>query len=110
MLPNSGFHSTPELAEHYLAGETIPAVDEAAMWLGRGLATAAHLLGPEILLVSGSIGLLGERYLADVRRSYAIAAMKSHRTIPILPTQLGADSGLLGAGILARQRLTARSS
>jgi hypothetical protein len=31
--------------------------------------------------------------------------MKSYRNIPILPTQLGADSGLLGAGVYARQRL-----
>jgi glucokinase len=105
MLPNSGFSSLRELAHHYLANETIPAVDEATLWLGRGLAIAAHLLGPEVLLVGGSIGLLGERYLADVRRSYEIAAMKSYRAIPILPTQLGADSGLLGAGVYARQRL-----
>lgn len=105
MLPNSGYASMRELAQHYLAGETIPAVDEATLWLGRGLAIAAHLLGPEVLLVGGSIGLLGERYLADVRRSYTIAAMKSYRAIPILPTQLGADSGLLGGGVYARQRL-----
>jgi glucokinase len=106
MLPNSGFGFLRELAHHYLAGETIPAVDEATLWLGRGLAIAAHLLGPEVLLVGGSIGLLGERYLADVRRSYEIAAMKSYRSIPILPTQLGADSGLLGGGVYARQRFT----
>jgi glucokinase len=106
MLPNSGYASMRELAQHYLAGETIPAVDEATLWLGRGLAIAAHMLGPEVLLVGGSIGLLGERYLADVRRSYEIAAMKSYRNISILPTQLGADSGLLGGGVYARQRVS----
>jgi glucokinase len=73
--------------------------------MGRGLAIAAHLLGPEAILVGGSIGLLGERYLADVRKSYAVAAVKSYRNIPILPTELGADSGLLGAGVLAQQRV-----
>jgi glucokinase len=104
MLPNSGFESMRLLADHYLAGETIPAVDESALWLGRGLAIAAHLLGPEAILVGGSIGLLGYRYLDDVRRSFAIAAVKSYRNIPILPTQLGADSGILGAGVLALQR------
>jgi glucokinase len=105
MLPNSGFESMRLLADHYLAGETIPAVDESALWMGRGLAIAAHLLGPEAILVGGSIGLLGERYLADVRKSYAVAAVKSYRNIPILPTELGADSGLLGAGVLAQQRV-----
>lgn len=106
MLPHSGFASMHELAQHYLAGETIPAVDESALWLGRGLAMAAHLLGPEILLVGGSTGLLGERYLDAVKESYQVAAMKSYRNIPIVPTQLGADSGLLGAGVLARQKQT----
>jgi glucokinase len=105
MLPASGYASLHELADHYLAGGSIAAVDEAAHWLGHGLAVAAHMLGPQILLVGGSIGLLGERYLADVRQAYQIAAMKSYRNIPILPTQLGADSGLLGAGVYARQRL-----
>ncbi len=105
MLPASGYASLRALATDYLAGASIPAVDEAAHWLGHGLAMAAHMLGPEVLLVGGSIGLLGERYLDDVRRSYAVAAMKSYRNIPILPTQLGADSGLLGAGVYARQRI-----
>lgn len=104
MLPASGYPSLRALADDYLAGKSIPAVDEAAHWLGHGLAQAAHALGPEVLLVGGSIGLLGERYLEDVRRSYVVAAMKSYRNIPILPTQLGADSGLLGAGVYARQR------
>lgn len=105
MMPASGYDSLHVLAEDYRAGKSIPAVDEAAQWLGHGLAVAAHMLGPQVLLVGGSIGLLGERYLDAVRQSYQIAAMKSYRDIPILPTQLGADSGLLGAGLYARQRM-----
>ncbi len=34
MLPNSGFASMHELAQHYHAGEVILAVDESARWLG----------------------------------------------------------------------------
>ena len=80
-------------------------MDEAAHWLGVGLASLGHVLGPEAIVVGGSVGLLGERYLAQVQRSFIQHSMALHQVIPILPAQLQADSGLLGAGVLARQRL-----
>ena len=93
------------MAAAYNAGTTIPAVDEGAEWLGRGLAGLAHVLGPEALIVGGSVGLLGERYLTIVRQTYQENAMYSYRNIAILPAQLAADSGLLGAGVLAERAL-----
>lgn len=105
ILAHSEFDSIHELAAYYRAGGEIPAVDEAALWLGRGLASLAHILGPEAILVGGSVGLLGAHYLEAVRASFKEHAMQSYRTTPILPNQLAADSGLLGAGILARRRL-----
>jgi predicted NBD/HSP70 family sugar kinase len=66
----------------------------------------AHVLGPEALVVGGSVGLLGERYLHQVRASYQEHAMLSYRRIPILAAQLAADTGLLGAGLWARQGLS----
>ncbi len=105
MVAQSGYASIHTLAEAYRAGATIAAVDEAALWLGRGLATIAHVLGPEALVVGGSIDLLGTRYLDRVRQSYVDHAMISYRKIPLLPATLAADTGLLGAGLLARQVL-----
>lgn len=102
MVAESGFPSIQTLAYAYGAGRSIPAVDEAAHWLGRGLASLAHTLGPEAMIIGGSIGLLGERYVAVVRQSFARHAMPLHQLTPILPAQLQADSGLLGAGVLAR--------
>lgn len=107
IVAHSGYPSIQPLAAAYRAGATIPAVDEAALWLGRGLASAAHVLGPEAIVVGGSVGLLGERYLALVQQSYRDHAMLSYRKIPVLAAQLAADTGLLGAGIWARQRLAA---
>jgi glucokinase len=105
MLAHSGFASIQLLAAAYSEGRAVPAVDEAALWLGRGLASLAHALGPEVIVVGGSVGLLGERYLTQVRQSFAVHSMFLHRTIPITPAQLHADSGLVGAGILARHGL-----
>ena len=105
MVANSGFPTIQVLADHYRRGGTAPAVDEAARWLGIGLASLAHVIGPQAIVIGGSIGLLGERYLTQVRLSFKEHATLLHRSIPILPAQLEADSGLLGAGVLARRGL-----
>lgn len=106
IVANSGYPSIQQLSAAYSAGEAIPAVDEAALWLGRGLASLAHVLGPEAMVVGGSVGLLGQRYLALVQQSYRDHAMLSYRKMPVLAAQLAADTGLLGAGLRARQGLT----
>ena len=103
IVAESGYPSIQQLAAEYTAGQAIPIVDEAALWLGRGLATMAHILGPEALVVGGSVGLLGSRYLGLVQQSYQKHAMLSYRKIPVLAARLAADTGLLGAGLWARQ-------
>jgi glucokinase len=103
MVAESGYPSIQTLAADYAAGAAMPAVDAAAGWLGIGLASLAHTLGPEVIVVGGSVGLLGERYLAAVRQSFVAHTMPIHAITPILPALLQADSGLFGAGLLARQ-------
>jgi glucokinase len=101
MVARSGYPSIQALAADYQAGVPVAAVDEAAGWLGSGLASMAHMLAPEAILVGGSVGLLGENYLAQVRAAFWRHTLASHRATPLLPTALGADSGLIGAGLLA---------
>jgi len=103
LVARSGYPSIQALAAAYQTGAAIPAVDEGAAWLGRGLASLAHVLGPEVLIVGGSVGLLGARYLRLVEAAYRAQVMPSYRHIPLLPARLGADSGLLGAGVLAER-------
>jgi glucokinase len=105
IVERSGYPSIQAVAADYTAGHSIPAVDEAAAWLGVGLASLAHIVGPEAIVVGGSVGLLGERYLTAVRAAFLANTMPSYRMIPILPAQLAADSGLLGAGIFARRSM-----
>lgn len=106
IVANSDYPAIQPLAAAYQTGQAIPAVEEAAFWLGRGLASLAHVLGPEAIIVGGSVGLLGERYLHAVQQSYCAHAMLSYRAIPVLAAQLAADTGLLGAGLWARQGLS----
>jgi glucokinase len=103
MMQRSGYASVQEMATDYAAGKPIPAVEEAALWLGRGLASIAHMLAPEAILIGGSAVLLGVRYLAAVKSSFAEHTLASHRKIDLLFTQLGADSGLIGAGLVASE-------
>jgi glucokinase len=103
MVQRSGYASVPALAAAYTTGMDVPAVDEAALWLGRGLASIAHVLAPEAILIGGSAALLGVRYLTAVTHHFALHTLPSHRDIPLLFTQLGADSGLIGAGLVASE-------
>jgi glucokinase len=103
MVAESAYSTIQELAAAYCAGVTVPSVDRAAAWLGKGLAILAHVLAPEAILIGGSAGLLGERYLAAVQAGLEQHSLVSHRAIPLHFTQLGADSGLIGAGLLASE-------
>jgi glucokinase len=109
MVAESGFPSIQALAACYCAGDPVPAIDEAARWLGVGLASLVHVLGPEAVVIGGSVGLLGERYLAVVRNSFRMHSMPLHRMTPILSAQCEGDIGLIGAGILARRGLQGES-
>jgi glucokinase len=105
ILEASGHESLQTLADAYKAGADIPAITEAATWLGWGLASLAHILGPEVIVIGGSVGLLGDRYMQTVQQAFTAKAMASYRQTPLLTTQLGPDSGLLGAGLEARQKV-----
>jgi predicted NBD/HSP70 family sugar kinase len=60
------------------------AVDEASCTAGAGLASIAHVLAPEAILIGGSAVLLGERYLAKVTQAFEQHTLPSHRQIPLV--------------------------
>ena len=101
MVAESGYASVHDLAEVYRVGTAVPAVEQAAAWLGKGLAMIAHVLAPEAILIGGSAGLLGPRYLAAVQVALDHFSLPSHHGISLHFAELGADSGLIGAGLLA---------
>lgn len=106
MVEASGYPSIQALAADYRAGAAIPAVESAAQWLGRGLALIAHTLAPEAILIGGSVGLLGARYLEAVAATLRRQTLPSHHDIRLLFSALGPDSGLIGAGLVVAEQET----
>lgn len=104
MVARGGYPSIQALAETYGRGVEVPAVEEAAGWLGRGLAMIAHVLAPEAFLIGGSATLLGDPYLAAVQATFRRMTLVSHRETPFHFAALGADSGLIGAGLVTGDR------
>jgi glucokinase len=76
-------------------------VERAAGALGKGLAELVNALDPGVLVIGGGLGL-AERY-----RDLAVAAMRplvfadDTRALPVVPAQLGADAGIIGAALAA---------
>ncbi len=80
-------------------------VAQAAEALGAGIASAINLVSPQRVVIAGSIQLLGDPYLAAVKQSMQRRAMTPRRTTQLCFSQLGSDPALVGAALLARQRL-----
>ena len=78
--------------------------------LGFGLANLIAVLDPEIIVVGGGLGSVGESLLGPARRVVADAIHGfSHRMPPpILVAGLGPDAGAMGAAILAADVIAGR--
>jgi glucokinase len=91
-----------ERAEQVLADPVhAPLVDAAANELGHALATLVNALDPEAVVIGGGLGLVEpyrERVVAAAR-----AAIEHDKTreLPIIPATLGAQSGVIGAALVA---------
>jgi predicted NBD/HSP70 family sugar kinase len=77
------------------------AVNQAADWLGLGLASLFNVLDPQLIVVGGSIQLFGEPYLKRVQSTLVECATRLIRPLPVIFSSVGADGGLLGASVLA---------
>lgn len=94
-----------EWAEDVLADPALDdVVEAAAAALGAGLAWLVNALDPGIVVIGGGLGL------ADRYRELAMAAMRpmifAHNTreVRVVPAELGADAGVIGAALAAVQR------
>jgi glucokinase len=76
-------------------------VNQAAAWLGLGLASLFNVLDPQLIVVGGSIQLFGEHYLEQVHATLVRRATRLIRPLPVIFSRVAADAGLLGAAVLA---------
>lgn len=91
--------------------EAVRVVNEMVDWLARGLTTAAHLLNPEVIIIGGGVVQAGETFLKPLERlfkSYTLERVTEG--CKLLPAELGADAGVLGAARLAWQNIAKESA
>lgn len=84
------------------AGEpgAIRIFEEAAQYLGRGLAAAINLLNPEAIFIGGGVGRSLDILIPGIRKTVEEETVAPARSIPILYTKLGYEAAFLGASCL----------
>lgn len=81
-------------------------VRELAGWLGIGLVSMAHIFDPEMIVVGGGVGELGELLLGPARDFVRENAMSPARDrVRIEAAKLGNEAGLVGGGLAAWEAL-----
>jgi glucokinase len=78
-------------------------VTEVGRAFGQGLADLTAIFDPQLIVVGGGLGSVGESILGPARRVLADALHGgNHRIAPtVLVAHLGADAGAIGAALLA---------
>ena len=87
------------------------ALSRVGVWLGVGLVTVANLLDPEVVVIGGALAAAGDLLLDPARavlRERAIEPAAS--SVRVERAKFGADAGLLGAALVARDRVAAGGS
>jgi glucokinase len=79
------------------------AIEDAARWLGIGIANVITMVHPELVLLGGGVSALGDRLLLPVRREIADRVrMFPSADVQVKLAELGEHAGLWGAIALAR--------
>jgi glucokinase len=76
--------------------------------LGVGIANAVNIFNPEVVVVGGGVIAAGDLLLEPARRVVAERALSPSKDVArIVPARFGAESGMLGAALLAREAVRA---
>ena len=82
----------------------LDAVTRMGEHLGVGLAGLVNLLNPEVVVIGGGVIAAGDLLLDPARRVVAARALTPSRDVArIVPARYGAESGMLGAAVLAME-------
>ena len=77
-------------------------MDQAGFYVGLGLVNVIHIVEPRRILIGGGVSKAGELLLKPVRDTIRQRVMSPiYHSVEVLPAELGADVGLMGAAALA---------
>lgn len=84
----------------------LAAVEEVGRWLGVGLGSLVNIFNPEMIVVGGGLGTLGELVLGPARPVMIQTGLSPNKdAVRVVPAALGNKAGALGAGLLAWEEL-----
>lgn len=76
---------------------------EAGRWLGVAVASLTNVFDPDVVIIGGGVSAAGELLIGPARDEYQRRALPPTRRAPLVRAALGADAGMVGAGILAAE-------
>jgi glucokinase len=88
----------------------IDVLTELGRWLGIGIVNIANIFDPELVVIGGGVSAAGELILGPARAVLAERGLPpSARVTPVAAAHFGADSGMLGAAVLAHDSIPRRT-
>ena len=92
-----------EIAARIEGGDSAAAgvVEQAAGVLGRALAGFVSAIDVEAVIVGGGVSLIGDSFLAPLRRALSGEVLAPLQGISVCHAELGADAPLIGAAMFA---------
>ena len=85
-------------------------IDEAARYLGIGLANLINVINPQMIIIGGGVSKMGAMLFRPARKSMKEHAFKlPARTVHVVRPRLGMDAGLIGAAIYTQESLGAKA-
>ena len=86
-------------------------VTEMGTRLGAGIGNLVNAFNPQVVVVGGGVLALGDLLLGPAREEAARRALPPSRDlVQIVPTRFGAESGMVGAAVMAMDGLAAAAS
>ncbi|QGN34069.1 ROK family protein [Microlunatus sp. Gsoil 973] len=84
------------------------AMQKSADALGAAVGDLVNIVDPDVVIISGGVAGAGTLWWNTLRAAAASAALPLVAETPIVPAQLGADAGIIGAARCTRDAVAAR--
>jgi glucokinase len=86
--------------------EAVAALTEMGTVLGAGIGTLVNIFQPEVVVIGGGFAAASDLFMEPAKAVVAREALAPGRDlVRIVPAELGSKAGLVGAGMIAYERL-----